>query len=135
MKGAREFRQQLAPVLGLVGRVSGHKPVKEMVQFFSGDPVVVPDEVLRHYKDKGFTQVVDDLEENGTQVVRGDLVNHSFIHTVDRVHYDSKRGYPHAMRHDPAMLARIFLHVSQVTPSSEGFADKPKLERWEVRDF
>ncbi len=111
------------------------KMVGRNIDFYLVHDGGLPDEVLRHYKDKGFTQVIDDLGENGTQIVRGDLVSHSFIHTVDRVHYDSKRGYPHAMRHDPSMLARIFLHVSQVTPASEGFADKPKLERWEVRDF
>jgi len=95
----------------------------------------LPHEALMHYREKGFTQVVDDLESDGTQIVRGDLVSQSFIHKVERVHYDSKRGYPHAIRHDPSMLARIFFHVSQATPSSEGFADKPKLERWEVKDF
>ncbi|MCK4720706.1 YvcK family protein [bacterium] len=95
----------------------------------------LPEKTLANYMEKGFRKVVDDLEDGETQVVRGDLVSQSFIRSVDRVHYDSSRGYPHAMRHDPAMLARIFIHVSEATEMKENFATKPKDERWEVKDF
>ncbi len=96
----------------------------------------LPEETLERYVKKGFAPVVDDLESDGeTQIVRGDLVSPSFRLRADRVHYDEKRGFPHAMRHDPAMLARIFLHISEATPLAERFAEKPKEERWEVRDF
>jgi len=95
----------------------------------------LPQKALAVYMEKGFEAVVDDLKSNGTQVVRGDLVSRSFVQRIDRVHYDVERGYPHAMRHDPAMLARIFLHVSEAASEEERFASPPKEERWEVRDF
>jgi uncharacterized cofD-like protein len=95
----------------------------------------LPEKALEAYLEKGFRPVTDDLESEETQIVRGDIVSLEFLDSVDRVHYDSDRGYPHAIRHDPAMLARILLHVSEATPMDEHFARKPKEERWEVRDF
>ena len=95
----------------------------------------LPEKTLEIYREKGFKPVVDDLDEVDTQVVRGDLVSPSFVQKVDRVHYDSERGYPHAMRHDPAMLARIFIHISKSTSQDGKFASKPREERWEVKDF
>jgi len=95
----------------------------------------LPEETLKLYMEKGFQPVVDDLEYNGTNIVRGDLVSDSFVQAVDRIHYDSTRGFPHAMRHDPEMLARIFLHVAESTLDDERFAKRPKEERWKVTDF
>jgi uncharacterized cofD-like protein len=95
----------------------------------------LPEEILKRYMEKGFREVVDDLDSNHTQVVKGDLISREFLATVDRVHYDPERGYPHAMRHDPAMLARVFLHVAEATPMDEMFEEKPKEERYDVKDF
>ncbi|MCX6645730.1 MAG: YvcK family protein [bacterium] len=97
----------------------------------------LPEKILEIYTEKGFKPVVDDLDDNGVtaQVIRGDLVSPSFVQKIDRVHYDSVRGYPHAMRHDPEMLARIFIHISEATEIEEGFSSKPREERWEVKDF
>ncbi len=111
------------------------KMLGRKIDFYLQHDKELPDETLKIYLEKGFRPVVDDLKENGRQIVRGDLVSESFIRKVDRIHYDSERGYPHAMRHDPAMLARILLHVSEATPEDEHFSSEPVEERWEVRDF
>ncbi|MFH1676323.1 MAG: gluconeogenesis factor YvcK family protein [bacterium] len=95
----------------------------------------LPENILGKYREKGFEPVVDDLEDDGTRVVRGDLVSEEFLASVDRVHYDPERGYPHSMRHDPGMLARILLHLSEVTAENEKFASTPREERYEVKDF
>jgi uncharacterized cofD-like protein len=95
----------------------------------------IPENILKIYEEKGFTMVKDDLKDNGAQVVRGDLINHTHMQSIDRVHYDESRGFPHALRHDPSMLARILLHISEAKPLAEEFASKPKVERWEVKDF
>jgi len=120
-------RQHLDTISRLLGR---------KIDFFLQHDQPLPVEVLEMYLKKGFHPVVDDLKDTGeTQIVRGDLVSREFIKRVDRVHYDSERGFPHAMRHSPAMLARILLHVSEATPFDEQFESKLKEERWQVRDF
>jgi len=95
----------------------------------------LPEDALKLYAEKGFTSVVDDLGIDPTRIVRGDLVSKSFVKGVDRVHYDQTRGYPHALRHDPGMLARIFIHISQAMPDLDKFRSRVKEERWEVKDF
>jgi len=105
------------------------------IDFYLQHDRPLPEGVLELYLEQGFEPVRDDLKVGRTQIVRGDLVSPSFVGQVDRIHYDARRGYPHAMRHDPGMLARILLHVSEATPLDEHFAPEPKEERWEVKDF
>lgn len=121
-------KDHLEAITSLLGR---------KVDFYLQHDQSLPDEVLERYVQKGFHPVVDDLTDTGsTQIVRGDLVSREFIsRRIDRIHYDSQRGFPHAMRHSPTMLARILLHVSEATPFHEDFQTKLKDERWEVKDF
>jgi uncharacterized cofD-like protein len=105
------------------------------IDFYLQHDRELPARTLQMYEDKGFRPVVDDLEDGETQIIRGDIVSPAFILEEDRVHYDKERGYPHAMRHDPSMLARIFVHVAEATPIDEHFARRPKSERWQIKDF
>lgn len=118
--------------LEIIERMAGRK-----VDYYLQHDRELPEKTLELYMAKGFRPVVDDLDGEGidAQIVRGDLVSPSFVQKVDRVHYDAERGYPHAMRHDPAMLARIFIHVSEATEQDEKFSSTPREERWEVTDF
>jgi len=95
----------------------------------------IPEATLKVYLEKGFEIVKDDLSPNFTQIVNGDLITKGDLAPLERIHYDENRGFPHALRHDPVMLARIFLHISEARPLAEEFAKKPKHERWDVRDF
>ncbi len=105
------------------------------IDFYLQHDGPLPEDILDLYRKKGFRKVVDDLESDGTQAVKGDLISPEFLRMVDRVHYDAERGYPHAMRHDPSMLARILLHVAEATPEDQGFGERLKEERYEVKDF
>jgi uncharacterized cofD-like protein len=95
----------------------------------------LPDEVLSLYRAKGFEPIQDDLGTDDQKVIRGELISQEFIGKTDRVHFNPERGYPHAVRHDPSLLAEILIRVAGFTPGDEKFASKPREERWEVKDF
>jgi len=94
----------------------------------------LPHEAMDLYAQKGFVPVVDDLGDS-KRIVRGDIVSRTFINGVDRVHYDQERGYPHVIRHDPEMLAMLFIDIAQSMPDLSSFRSRVKQERWVVRDF
>lgn len=95
----------------------------------------LPPEIIDLYFSKGFFPLVDDLDPSDSRIVRCDLISQEFIQVTDRVHFDPRRGYPHAMRYDPARIAEALIRVANLTPMDEGFMPKPKEERWQVKDF
>jgi uncharacterized cofD-like protein len=95
----------------------------------------LPEDLLNIYRSKEFEPVEDDFGSDDTKIIRGELISSEFISKFDRVHFNPERGYPHAVRHDPSLLAEIFIRVAGITPGDESFAAKPKEERWEVKDF
>jgi hypothetical protein len=95
----------------------------------------LPEDVLNLYRAKGFEEVEDDLGTEDPKVIRGELISQDFLAKTDRVHFNPQRGYPHAIRHDPSLLAAILIRVAGIAPGDEHFASKPREERWEVKDF
>jgi uncharacterized cofD-like protein len=105
------------------------------LDFYLQHDKALPADMLDLYRGKGFEAVVENFDPGDHRIIGGELVSQQFAAKTDRVHYDPDRGYPHALRHDPTLLANMLLEVAEAAPGDERFAPKPREERWEVKDF
>jgi len=119
-------KDHLEALEGMLGR---------KVDYYIQHSQPLPERVLKLYEGKGFKPVEDDLPADREGILKRDLITEEFLAKADRVHYDPARGYPHALRHDPARLAEVFLEIASFTPEEEGFLPVPRKEKWQVTDF
>lgn len=115
-------------------RVQLEKILGRPIDYYIQHDRPLPENILKMYKSKGFRTVVNDFDESEQGLTLGDFVSREFLSSVDRVHYDPSRGFPHALRHSPSMLARILQHIAEVTSDTQ-FEAKVREDRYEIKDF